>query len=128
MTTAAAIRPLRRYGSYQSNNNMAREKIYDTAIQPETAVLVGIVLPHVGMEKSRAFVAALALWVETAGWVVIATLWQKLTPPDRGTVVGSGKIDKIKAFVKADEVDMVIFDDELSPTQPRNVEPELGVK
>jgi len=107
---------------------MAKEKIYDTAIQPETAVLVGIVLPHEGLEKEQEYLDELAFLVDTAGGVVKATFWQKLTHPDRATFVGSGKLDEIKSFVKAEEVDMVIFDDELSPTQLRNVERELGVK
>lgn len=107
---------------------MAKEKIYDTAIQPETAVLVGIVLPHEGLEKEQEYLDELAFLVDTAGGVVKGTFWQKMTHPDRATFVGSGKLDEIKSFVKAEEIDMVIFDDELSPTQLRNVERELGVK
>lgn len=107
---------------------MAKEKIYDTAIQPETAVLVGIVLPHEGLEKEQEYLDELAFLVDTAGGVVKGTFWQKLAHPDRATFVGSGKLDEIKSFVKAEEIDMVIFDDELTPTQLRNVERELGVK
>lgn len=107
---------------------MAKEKIYDTAIQPETAVLVGIVLPHEGLEKEQEYLEELAFLVDTAGGVVKGTFWQKLAHPDRATFVGSGKLDEIKSFVNAEEIDMVIFDDELTPTQLRNVERELGVK
>lgn len=108
--------------------NMAKEKIYDTAIQPETAVLVGIVLPHEGLEKEQEYLEELAFLVDTAGGVVKGTFWQKLTHPDRATFVGSGKLDEIKSFVEAEKIDLVIFDDELTPTQLRNVERELGVK
>src|SRR5690554_422002 len=107
---------------------MAKEKIYETAVQPETAVLVGIVLPHEGLEKEQEYLDELAFLVDTAGGVVKGTFWQKMAHPDRATFVGSGKLDEIKSFVKAEEIDMVIFDDELSPTQLRNVERELGVK
>ena len=107
---------------------MARQKIYDTAVQAETAVLVGIVLPHEGLEKEQEYLEELAFLVDTAGGVVKGTFWQKLTHPDRATFVGSGKLDEIKSFVEAEEIDLVIFDDELTPTQLRNVERELGVK
>ncbi len=109
-------------------NNMAKEKIYDTAIKPETAVLVGIVLPHEGLEKEQEYLDELAFLVDTAGGVVKGVFWQKMAHPERATFVGTGKLDEIKSFVKAEEIDMVIFDDELSPTQLRNVERELGVK
>ena len=48
--------------------------------------------------------------------------------PDRATFVGTGKLEEIKVYVKAEEIDMVVFDDELSPSQLRNIERELQVK
>lgn len=89
---------------------------------------MGIVLPHEGLEKEQEYLEELAFLVDTAGGVVKGTFWQKLTHPDRATFVGSGKLDEIKSFVEAEEIDLVIFDDELTPTQLRNVERELGVK
>src|SRR5690606_734570 len=53
---------------------------------------------------------------------------QKLNHPDRATFVGSGKLDEIKAYVEAEEIDIVVFDDELSPSQLRNIEREFKVK
>ena len=107
---------------------MAKQKIFNTAIQPETAVLVGIILPESSEEKEREYLEELAFLVDTAGGVVKEVFTQKLHHPDRTTFVGTGKLDEIKAYVEAEEIDMVVFDDELSPSQLRNIERELKVK
>jgi len=107
---------------------MAKPKIFDTAIQPETAVLVGVILPDSNEEKEREYLEELAFLVDTAGGIVKEVFTQKLHHPDRATFVGTGKLDEIKAYVKAEEIDIVVFDDELSPSQLRNIERELNVK
>ncbi|SFB77420.1 GTP-binding protein HflX [Parapedobacter composti] len=107
---------------------MAKQKIFDTAIQPETAVLVGIILPGEHDEKEQEYLEELAFLVDTAGGIVKGVFTQRLNHPDRATFVGAGKLDEIKAFVKAEEIDIVVFDDELSPSQLRNIERELNVK
>lgn len=107
---------------------MARQEIFDTAIQPETAILVGIILPHQSEEKEEEYLEELAFLVDTAGGIVKQVFTQKLHHPDRATFVGSGKLDEIKAYVEAEEIDIVVFDDELSPSQLRNIERELKVK
>ncbi len=107
---------------------MAKQKIFDTAIQPETAVLVGIILPDESEEKEREYLEELAFLVDTAGGIVREVFTQKLHHPDRATFVGTGKLDEIKAYVEAEEIDIVVFDDELSPSQLRNIERELKVK
>jgi GTP-binding protein HflX len=66
--------------------------------------------------------------VATAGGETVKLFTQKLQRPDRATFVGSGKLEDIKAFVIEEEIDMVVFDDELSPSQLRNIERELQVK
>src|SRR5690606_14110937 len=107
---------------------MAKQKIFDTAIQPETAVLVGIILPGEQEAKEQEYLEELAFLVDTAGGIVKGVFTQRLSHPDRATFVGGGKLDEIKAFVEAEEVDIVVFDDELSPSQLRNIERELKVK
>ncbi|MEC3881861.1 GTPase HflX [Parapedobacter sp. 10938] len=107
---------------------MARQEIFDTAIQPETAILVGIVLPQDSEEKEQEYLEELAFLVDTAGGIVKEVFTQKLQHPDRATFVGSGKLDEIKAYVEAEEIDIVVFDDELTPSQLRNIEKELKVK
>lgn len=107
---------------------MAKEKIFDTAIKPETAVLVGIILPQDSEEKELEYLEELQFLVETAGGVTKNIFTQKLSHPDKATFVGSGKLDEIKSYVKAEEIDIVVFDDELTPSQLRNIERELQVK
>jgi len=107
---------------------MAIQKTFDTAIKPERAVLVGIITPSENEEQEREYLDELAFLVDTAGGETVHAFTQKVQKPDRATFVGSGKLDEIKAYVDAEEIDMVVFDDELSPTQLRNIERVLGVK
>lgn len=107
---------------------MAIKKLYDTAIKPERAVLVGIITPNETEEREREYLEELAFLVETAGGETIQVFTQRMQKADRGTFVGSGKLDEIKSYVNAEEADIVVFDDELSPSQLRNIENELKVK
>lgn len=107
---------------------MARTKIYDTAIKPETAVLVSVITPDNTEAKAHEYLEELAFLVETAGGVNKGIFTQKLAYPDRATFVGSGKLEEIKAYIIAEEIDMVVFDDELSPSQLRNIEKEFQIK
>lgn len=107
---------------------MAIRKYYDTAIKSERAVLVGIITPNETDEQEKEYLEELAFLVETAGGETIQIFTQKMLKADRATFVGSGKLDEIKAYVEAEEADMVVFDDELSPSQLRNIENELKVK
>ena len=100
---------------------MAKNKIYDTAIKPETAVLVSVITPGVSDETATEYLEELEFLVSTAGGITKGIFTQKLTSPDRATFVGSGKLDEIKEFIQAEEIDIVVFDDELSPSQLRNV-------
>jgi GTP-binding protein HflX len=105
-----------------------RQKFYDTAVKQERAVLVGVIMPHETDEQTKEYLEELQFLVETAGAETVKTFTQKLQKPDRATFVGSGRLEDIKAFVDAEEIDMVVFDDELSPSQLRNIENELQVK
>jgi len=105
-----------------------RQKFYDTAVKQERAVLVGVITPNETEEPEKEYLEELQFLVETAGASTAATFTQKLQRPDRATFVGSGKLEDIKAYVTAEEIDMVVFDDELTPSQLRNIEKELGVK
>ncbi|GHE46610.1 GTPase HflX [Sphingobacterium griseoflavum] len=107
---------------------MARTKIYDTAIKPETAVLVSVITPDSSEVKAHEYLEELAFLVETAGGVNKGIFTQKLAYPDRATFVGSGKLEEIKAYIVAEGIDMVVFDDELSPSQLRNIEKEFQIK
>jgi len=89
-----------------------QEKLFDTTVKPEAAVLVGIILPHDSEEKEQEYLEELAFLVETAGGIPQKTFTQKLQHPDKATFVGSGKLEEIKEYVKAEEIDLVVFDDE----------------
>src|ERR1700733_14102795 len=105
-----------------------RPKFYDTAEKQEKVVLVGVITPNETEEQEKEYLEELQFLVETAGAAPANTFTQKLQRPDRATFVGSGKLEDIKAYVTAEEIDMVVFDDELTPSQLRNIENELQVK
>jgi GTPase len=107
---------------------MGKQKFFDTAIKPERAVLVGIITPNETEEKEREYLEELEFLVETAGGITEKTFTQKMQRADRATFVGTGKLEEIAAYVKSEEIDIVVFDDELSPSQLRNIERELQVK
>lgn len=107
---------------------MGRQKYYDTAVKQERAVLVGVIRPGEKPEETREYLDELAFLVDTAGGLVEHEFTQKMLKPDRATFVGTGKLEEIQAYVKSEEIDMVVFDDELSPSQLRNIEKELQVK
>ena len=105
-----------------------KQKFYDTAVKQETAVLVGIITPNETAEQEREYLEELEFLVETAGGKTVKTFTQKMLRPERATFVGTGKLEEIKAYVEAEEIDIVVFDDGLSPSQLRNIENELKVK
>lgn len=107
---------------------MGKQKTYDTALKQERAVLVGVIRPGEKPEETKEYLDELAFLVDTAGGAVETTFTQKMLKPDRATFVGTGKLEEIKGYVQSEEIDMVVFDDELSPSQLRNIERELQVK
>ena len=107
---------------------MPRQKFYDTAVKPEKAILVGVITPGESEEQTKEYLDELEFLVDTAGGEAIRSFTQRMQRPDRATFVGTGKLEEINAFVKSEEIDIVVFDDELSPSQLRNIENELQVK
>lgn len=107
---------------------MPKQKIYDTAVKPERAVLVGLITANQTEEQEKEYLDELAFLVDTAGGITEKRFTQKMQRPERATFVGTGKLEEIRDYVKAEEIDIVVFDDELSPMQLRNIEVELKVK
>jgi len=105
-----------------------RQKFYDTAVKQEKVVLVGIITPNETEAQEKEYLEELQFLVETAGGETIKSFTQKMQRPERATFVGTGKLEEIKEFVIAEEIDIVVFDDELTPSQLRNIENELQVK
>src|ERR1700744_407997 len=105
-----------------------KQKYYDIAVKQERAVLVGVITPDESDEKAKEYLDELKFLVDTAGAATVRTFTQKLQRPDRATFVGTEPLGKHKDSVKSEEIDIVVFDDELSPSQLRNIENELQVK
>ena len=87
----------------------------------EKTVLVGIITNDQGVEKSMDYLDELAFLTKTAGGSVYKVFTQKLNNPNPKTFIGEGKINEIRDYIKDNEVKTVIFDDELSATQERNI-------
>jgi len=105
-----------------------RQKFYDTAVKQEKVVLVGIITPNETEAQEKEYLEELEFLVETAGGLTVKNFTQKMQRPERATFVGTGKLEEIKEYVTAEEIDIVVFDDELTPSQLRNIENELQVK
>lgn len=97
-------------------------------ISEEKAVLVSVSTPTVGNERTREYLDELAFLVETAGGIPCKRFVQNLQRPDSKYYVGSGKIKEIKLYIDENKVELAVFDDELTPSQIRNIEAALGCK
>ena len=96
------------------------------SVASETAVLVGVMLPDHYAEKQP--LEELAGLAEAAGVRVAGHLTQRREAPDAATYLGSGKVEELSMIVRARDADVVIFDNDLSPGQTRNLEKSLEVK
>ncbi len=94
----------------------------------ENSVLVGLILPDQSEKLVMEYLDELSFLAETAGSVTKKIFVQKLQTPNRSTFVGTGKLQEIKKYCEENEIDNVIFDDELTPSQIRNIESELKIK
>lgn len=92
----------------------------------EKAVLVGVITQQQNEKKSKEYLDELAFLVETAGAKPVKRFTQKVSNPNPKTFIGSGKINEIAAYVNEHDIDLVVFDDELSPSQLRNIEAVFG--
>ena len=97
----------------------------DTSPVKEEAVLIGVATKQQDMERTLEYLEELAFLVDTAGGIALKKFIQKLEYPDPRTYVGSGKLAEIQEWIESHKVDMVVFDDELTPSQIRNIERQL---
>ncbi len=102
--------------------NLSKEK------RKETAILVALIHQDQAEYKVQEYLDELAFLAETSGAHTDKKFTQKLEKPDVTYFVGKGKLDEIKAYVQKHKIDMVIFDDDLSPSQVRNIEKRLKCK
>ena len=98
-----------------------------TKKEAEKAILVGVALQseNISYDMMCEYLDELAFLAETAGAETVKIFTQNLDKPVTATFVGKGKLEEIKTYVEDNDIDLIIFDDELSPTQIRNLEREL---
>ena len=87
----------------------------------EETVLIGVITNEQREEKAKEYLSELAFLTTTAGGQVYKTFMQKLNMPNPKTFIGEGKVNEVKEYVIANKIQTVIFDDELTPTQERNI-------
>ena len=102
-------------------------------VKAETAILVGLITKEQDEAKTKEYLDELEFLADTAGAVTVRRFTQRLNAPSQVSYVGKGKLDEIRDFIKSEEdadreIGMVIFDDELSAKQMRNIEQVLKVK
>ncbi|MES2681094.1 MAG: GTPase HflX [Bacteroidota bacterium] len=105
-----------------------KSELISTAIPEHYCVLIGVINKMQDDGLSQEYLAELAFLAETYSLTTKKVFTQKLEKPDKATFIGKGKLLEIKTYVTENAIDVVIFDDELSPSQQRNLEKELGKK
>ena len=111
------------------NRRLSRERTQATDDEEERAVLAGIDAPMAcALWMTEDSLAELAELARTAGATVVGTFIQKKAKPDTALFLGRGKVEEMAMFIQNERATLVIFDDELTPSQQRNLEMALGVK
>ena len=88
----------------------------------ERAILIGLITPNLQYEQVYEYLEELAFLAKTAGALPVRNFTQKLKHPDNATFLGKGKINEVKEFVISEKIDLIIFDDDLTPSQIRNIQ------
>lgn len=105
---------------------MEKGKLIETKV--ERVVLVGIIRDKDQERAVKEYLEELDFLAQTAGAQTVRVFTQRMSQPNKRTFVGEGKLEEIKLFCKDNDIDSVIFDDELSPSQIRNIEKEVGLR
>ena len=100
----------------------------NTEIIPEKAILVGLITSRQDAERLKEYLDELAFLIETAGAITGKRFVQRLEKSDSRTFVGTGKLNEIALYIKENKIDLAVFDDELTPSQIRNIENVLECK
>ena len=104
------------------------EEVQNSDIEQEKALLVGVYGPETPRIQAEEYIDELALLTDTAGGIPVEKILQNRTHPDPSTYIGKGKLRELKQMAGSRDIGTIIFDDDLSPTQIRNVEKETKVK
>jgi GTP-binding protein HflX len=103
-------------------------KMFDTAAVRERAVLVGLITATQNAEKVEEYLDELDFLANTLGIDTVKKFTQALQKSDLKTFVGKGKLEEIQIYIKENDINVVVFDDDLTPSQLRNIERELNIK
>ncbi|PKP51906.1 MAG: GTPase HflX [Bacteroidetes bacterium HGW-Bacteroidetes-1] len=103
-------------------------KYLNKEVKQEKAVVVGLITRYQPKEKVEEYLDELEFLIDTAGGVSVKRFFQALDLPNSRTYVGTGKLEEIKQYVIAENIELVVFDDDLSASQIRNIERELSCK
>ena len=101
---------------------------HDLSIAPERIILIGLSTRDTDMDRVIEYLDELEFLAETAGGFTVKRFTQRLDRPDIRTFVGKGKMEEIIAFIKENNIQIAIFDDELTPSQLRNIEKIIGCR
>ena len=94
----------------------------------EKAILIGVVTPQQNKNRAEEYLDELSFLAKTAGANPVKKFLQKLNVPNNKTFLGKGKIEEVRQYAKAEEIELIIFDDDLTPVQLRNIERILECK
>jgi GTP-binding protein HflX len=101
---------------------------YTTRSEQERAIIIGIATREQDPDQVKEFLDELAFLVDTAGAIPVGRFIQKMEVPNSRTYIGKGKLEEIREYVHTHEIDIAVFDDELSASQLRNIEEELNIR
>lgn len=104
------------------------EDLRNSDLVRERVLLVGLYGPETVRMQAEEYLEELALLTDTAGGIPVDRVLQNRTQPDPSTYIGTGKLREIKEYTARNNIDTIIFDDDLSPTQMRNIEQETQAK
>jgi GTP-binding protein HflX len=102
--------------------------MYDTERKPDRTIVIAVTLKGKGRDTIDDNLQELKLLCETAGCEIVMKMTQELTKISSATCIGSGKIEEIKNIIEEQDIQLIVFDDELSPMQTRNLLKELNIK
>jgi len=103
-------------------------KYFDTTPVKEKVIIIGLITKKQTEEQAKEYLDELAFLIDTAGGITVRQFVQHIESPDSKTFVGSGKLNEISEYIKQKKIDVAVFDDELSPSQIRNIEREFDCK
>jgi GTP-binding protein HflX len=107
---------------------LGKNEVYDVRPKKERAILVSVRRKNQNREMAVEYFNELESLVETAGAEVIENFYQELERPSTATAIGKGKVEEIRLVVEKEDIQLVVFDDDLTPIQVRNLEKELKIK